>query len=300
MSDSKTKVLVIVGATASGKTSLSIKLAQVFSGEVISVDSRQVYKTLNIGTGKVTPEEMQGIPHHLLDLVDPNETYSAARFAEDAHQAIEEIIVRKHLPIIAGGTFFYIDTLLGKIPTPEVPPNPPLRQRLEMLPVEVLYAQLKEKDPSRAAYMDPHNKRRIIRALEIVSALGSVPHLPRAEKYSTLTIGIHREKEELRMRYKKRAQQWLQQGFLEEIANLLRAQVSEERLREIGFEYRLGIDLYTQRITEDEFIQKFIEKNWQYAKQQLKWLKRDSSIAWYTPDDYEAIVAAVQRFLSET
>ncbi len=171
MNDEKPKILVIVGATASGKTALSIDLAKQYTGEIISADSRQIYKTLNIGTGKVTTKEMDGIPHHLIDVVYPTETYNADDFKKDAKKAIVDIISRGHLPIIAGGTFFYVDTLLGRITTPNVPPNPQLRRTLEAMSAEELYNELRERDQRRALEMDPQNKRRLVRALEIISAL---------------------------------------------------------------------------------------------------------------------------------
>jgi len=296
--DKKPKVLVIAGPTASGKTSLSIKLAKQFSGEIISADSRQIYKTLDIGTGKVTPEEMDGIPHHLIDFIAPTDTYNADDFKTDATKAITEIISREHLPTIAGGTFFYVDTLLGKITSPDVLPNPPLRAKLEALSTEELYNELRERDPRRAAEMDPHNARRLVRALEIVAHLGYVPKIPTNEPYDVLTIGIQREKEDLRTRFRERAQQWLSIGFMDEIKTILDSGLSQKRLQEIGFEYTLGISLYHNELTEEEFLQKFIENNWQYAKKQIMWLKRDPSIHWYTPETLPNARVRVKEFLS--
>ena len=280
MQTMKQKVLVIVGATASGKTSLSLTLAQEFSGEIISADSRQLYKTLDIGTGKVTKEEMQGVPHHLIDIVAPTETYNADDFKRDASKCIKEITARANLPIIAGGTFFYVDTLLGKITSPNVPPNPALREKLQLMSAEELYNELRERDPRRAAEMDPHNTRRLVRALEIVAHLGYVPKIPTDTPYDVLTIGIKREKEELRSRFKIRAQQWLKAGFMNEIKKLLANGITRDRLKEIGFEYTLALELYGNEIDEETFLQKFIEKNWQYAKKQIAWLKKDESIVW--------------------
>jgi tRNA dimethylallyltransferase len=299
MNEEKPKVLVIAGPTASGKTSLSIKLAKQFSGEIISADSRQVYRGLDIGSGKVTTEEMDSVPHHLLDVINPSETYTADLFKKAATRAITDIIQRDNLPIIAGGTFFYVDTLLGKITTPEIPPNPSLRAKLETYTVEELFSELRERDPRRALEMDPQNGRRLIRALEIVSALGAVPVIPTDEPYNVLTIGIITEKEALRARFKQRAEEWLEQGFIGEIEALLASDLPRKRLQEIGFEYLLGIELFEEKITTDEFLQKFIEKNWQYAKKQTMWLKRDKTIQWFEKSDTEAIKEAVTNFLQK-
>lgn len=298
MSDIKPKVLVIAGPTASGKTSLSIQLAKDFNGEIISADSRQIYKTLDIGTGKVTPEEMNGVPHHLIDIIEPIKTYNADDFKKDAQKTIKKINSRGNLPIIAGGTFFYVDTLLGRITSPAVPPNHELRNVLETMCTEELYNELRERDPRRAAEMDPQNKRRLIRALEIVSAIGKVPSIPKDEPYDVLTIGIKRDKEELRTRFRKRALEWLEAGFMNEIQTLLASSLSEAQLQEIGFEYTLAIELYKKEITEDEFLQKFVEKNWQYAKRQITWLKRDDSIQWFEVSEMEAISGIVKKFLT--
>jgi len=297
MKDTKQKVLVIAGPTASGKTTLSVKLAKKFSGEVISADSRQVYKTLDIGTGKITKQEMQDVPHYLIDMVEPTEIYNVDDFKRDGEKAITTIISHGNLPIIAGGTFFYVDTLLGKINPPSVPPNPVLRAKLETLSAEELYNELRERDHRRAAEMDPQNKRRLIRALEIVSVIGKVPAIPADEPYDVLTIGIITEKEALRARFKQRAEEWLEQGFMDEIKSLLASDIPRQRLQEIGFEYLLAIELFEEKITTEEFLQKFIEKNWQYAKRQIAWLKRDESILWFKADESENINMAIQDFV---
>jgi tRNA dimethylallyltransferase len=297
MNSSKPKVLVIVGATASGKTSLSLTLAKEFSGEVISADSRQVYKEFDIGTGKITANEMKGIPHHVIDMIPPMEVYTASDFQYDASLAIDDITSREKLPIIAGGTFFYVDTLLGRITTPEVPPNPKLRAKLEIMNTQELFNELRERDPKRAQTIDPNNGRRLVRALEIVAALGKVPTIPTEEHYDVLTIGIKREKEELRKRFRKRAQQWLEIGFMKEIETLLANGVTRDRLKEIGFEYTLALELYDGDINEETFLQKFVEKNWQYAKKQIGWLKKDESIVWMESDELEQVKCEVRGFL---
>ena len=174
----KQKVLVIVGPTSSGKSAIAVELARKFDGEVISADSRQVYKGLNIGTGKISKREMRGVRHHLLDLESPRKTFTAQDFVEKGRRAIEEIARRKKLPIVAGGTGFYIDALLGRIALPNVAANAKLRAKLEVKTAAQLLTMLKKRDPRRAKTIDPHNKRRLIRALEIAASIPKSPLTP--------------------------------------------------------------------------------------------------------------------------
>ena len=293
----KAKILVVVGPTASGKTGLAIELAKRFGGEVISADSRQVYRGLDIGTAKTTKEEMDGVPHHLIDVANPMEVYNAADFKHDAETAIAEIVKRGKLPIIAGGTFFYVDILLGRVALPDVPPNEQLRKKLEEKSAAELYEELQAKDPRRASEIDAQNKRRLIRALEIARELDYVPLATKLPSpYSYMLLGVQIEKDELRERFAKRAQDWLKHGFLNEIETVLKNGVTRERLMEIGFEYKLGLELLDKKISEAEFSQKFIEKNWQYAKRQMTWLKRDKEIRWFAKDNPE-IFESVKNFL---
>ncbi len=294
---SKPKIINIVGPTASGKTSLSIKVAKHFNGEVISADSRQVYRGLNIGTGKVTAAEMEGVPHHLLNVAEVTDTYTAADFAKDAAAAVDDIVNRGRCPIIAGGSFFYTDALLYPSTLPEVPPNPNLRSALAALSTEVLFDTLATQDPRRASEIDPQNRRRLIRALEIVNALGIVPEeTKRDSPYDTLTIGIKVEKDALRAKFAARITSWLAADFASETRWLMET-VSPERFREFGFEYTLMQSHLSGELSETELIEKFIEKNWQYAKRQLTWLKRDDTILWHTPDETKEIFTHITDFL---
>lgn len=296
----KPKIVVIVGPTASGKTSLSIEIAKKFDGEIISADSRQVYKGLDIGTAKVTEEEMQSVPHHLIDVVDVTTTYSAADFKQDAAAAIADVTARDKLPIIAGGTFFYIDTLLERIQLPNVPPDQELRSYFEDLDSGTLYSQLEKLDPKRALTVDANNKRRLVRALEIAYTAGKVPRPNNAKKespYNSLMIGIEVDREELRARFRERAAQWLDAGLREEVDGLLAEGVSRDRLREIGFEYTLTLSLVDGEIDEEEFIERYVQKNWQYAKRQMMWLRRDKTIHWFRRDETDKICREVRAFL---
>lgn len=299
MPSKKPKIIAIVGPTASGKTSLSIALAKQFSGEIISADSRQIYRGLDIGTAKVTAEEMAGIPHHLLDRVDVNDTYTAHDFVKDAKEVIEVIVEENNLPIIVGGTFFYLDLLRGKMGAAPVSPDKALRDELEKLSLPELVDRLVKLDPEESKKVDLSNPRRIIRAIEIITSLG---HIPEPEiigsDYDWLIIGLRVEKEILRLRYQDRSRTWLKNGFLEEVAGLLDKKVPEKKLAELGFEYTLGLKLLNKEISEKEFVTQFEQKNWQYAKRQMTWLKRDEEIDWFKPAETEKISALVQSFLA--
>lgn len=294
----KPKVVAILGATTSGKTALSISLAREFAGEVISADSRQVYTGLDIGTGKVTESEMAGIPHHLLDMVPPTEIYTGQKFTTDAHQAISGILERNHLPIIAGGTFFYVDLLRGKMQSAPVQPNQDFRASLETYTNEELLELLQTKDSRRAETIDPHNRRRLIRALEIIDTLGTIPESKPAESaYEWLIIGLDTPKDTLISNFKRRLDAWLDMGLLAEV-EYVRSHVSTARFLELGFEYTLTAEYIDGRITKEELYEKFTQKNWQYAKRQMTWLKRDTSIHWFDHTDADAITASVKKFLA--
>lgn len=296
----KPKVIAVVGPTASGKTTLSIELAKTFNGEVISADSRQVYRGLDIGTGKVTEAEMDSIPHHLLDVADPMDTYTAANFKYDATAVISRIQNRGHIPIVAGGTFFYLDVLREKLQSAPVPPNEAFRKSLEKFSNTELYHQLQTADSERALTIDSNNRRRLVRALEIVDALGAVPpHTQKESPYDWLIIGIDIPKKTLRANFARRLNGWLTAGFQAEVEELLAEGVTKERFREIGFEYTLMLEFMDGEISLAEFKEKFIQKNWQYAKRQLTWLKKDSEIVWFSPANKESIFQCVDTFLHQ-
>ena len=275
------KIIVIVGPTASGKTAAAIELAKLCNGEIISADSRQVYRGLDIGSGKVTQEEMAGVPHHLIDIADIANRYSGADFVRDAKLAIADIVSRGKVPIIAGGTFFYTDLIRGKLQTAHVPPNLALQAELEKLSTPELIEKLAVADPARAANIEPTNRRRLIRALEIVASLGSVP-LPvhQESPYDWLVFGIQIDKETLYSRIKTRLHDRLQHGMLEEVARLLHAGVDPQRLIDFGLEYRFLTLLQHQKLTYEEMVDQLFAKLRQFAKRQLTWLKRDKDIVW--------------------
>lgn len=277
------KILTIVGPTSSGKTSLSIKLATELNGEVISADSRQVYCGIDLLSGKVTKEEMSNIPHHLLDIADPTIIYTADDFVRDATIAINDITEHKKLPIITGGTFFYIDTLLGKQSLPKVPPNLILRTELENLTTDELAEKIKATDPARASTIDLHNRRRLIRSLEIIDTLGKVPVITPKTIYDTYTIGIHIPTETLHENIKQRIYDRLDEGMVKEAEALLNNGVSHERMEDLGLECRYLSRHLRGLLSYEEMINELQTKTSQFAKRQMTWLKRDQTTHWINP-----------------
>jgi tRNA dimethylallyltransferase len=289
------KVLVIVGATASGKTALGVELARRFDGEVISADSRQVYRGLDIGTGKVTTEETQGVPHHLLDVADPRKTFTAHDFVVQGRQAIADIASRGKLPIIVGGTGFYIDALLGRMTLAQAPRDEALRATLADQTTEELQALLQEADPARLARMnasDRQNPVRLIRALEVAAAPADTGDI--APAYDTLWLGIRWPKEELAARIEKRLDDRLAGGMIEEAEHLHAGGLSYERMEELGLEYgwlaRYLRGDASKQAMRDGLLRDIIN----YAKRQETWWKRNSDIHWHAASD-----AKIEQGVSE-
>jgi tRNA dimethylallyltransferase len=296
----KKRVLVIVGPTASGKSDLGVKLARKFNGEIISADSRQVYKGLDIGTGKITRSEMRGVAHHLLDVASPTKQFTVSDYKKLGENALKKIFDKKKLPIVVGGTGFYVDTLLSKTPLPEVPPNNALRRKLSKKSAAELFRILKKKDPRRARAIDPENKVRLIRALEIVEALGKVPplHVRTSNNRGTYLITyIGLKPDDLDMRIHKRLLKRLP-GMIREAKRLHTQGLSYKRMHELGLEYRYLALLLQKKISKKEFIEKLNTEIRHYAKRQMTWFKRNKKIRWFTlsgvegfkPKEYKEIL----------
>jgi tRNA dimethylallyltransferase len=279
----KSKVIVILGQTATGKSALAVKIAKKINGEIISADSRQVYKGLDIGSGKISKKEMQGVPHHLLDVVNPKNKFTVVDYKNIVEQKIKGIISHEKIPIICGGTGFYIDAITSGIIFPEVPPNIKLRKNLEKKPPTELFDILKKLDKKRAINIDFKNKVRVIRAIEIAKYLGSVPSLGvKKPSYSFIKIGLYLSPDELKKNIEKRIKKMFKNGLLKEIKKLKKAGVTDKRLREFGFEYF------------NPTYESVVMGNIKYAKRQMTWFKRDKEIKWFKPNEQEKIL----RFLS--
>ena len=280
----KEKIVVIVGQTATGKSALAVKLAKKIKGEIISADSRQVYKGLDIGTGKITKKEMGGIPHHLLDVANPKRKFTVIDFKKLAMTAAAVITKQGKIPIIVGGTGFYIDALVRGEIYPEVPPNPKLRKELSKKSTESLFKILSKLDPIRAKSIDAKNPVRLIRAIEIAKALGKVPNIiQNPPPYDFIKIGIKVDEKTLKKKIEKRVKQMFADGLLNEIEKLKKNGVSQKRLNEFGFEY--------DNPTEE----KVILGSLQYAKRQNTYFKRDSGIKWFTPKEYTKIEKYIKK-----
>lgn len=271
----KRKIVCVIGPTASGKSSRAIALAKERDGEVISVDSRQVYRMLDIGTEKITKEEMQGIPHHLIDILDPKESYSAGDFAKDAARLIEEIYARGKVPILAGGSHYYVDALIRGIPD-AVPQNEALRARLENMSTEELFKAIETKDPRRAQELDNHNRRRLIRALEIIDARGAVPKRNEDLIYDIEWVTLLPEREELRKRIQTRLSETLQKGLIQEVKRV-RAYVGDARVNELGLEYRVVGEYLRGEREESTLLPALTSKLFQYARRQEAWIRKLSN-----------------------
>ncbi len=280
----KIKVVVILGPTAVGKSDFAVEYARKHNGEVISADSRQVYKELNIGTGKITRKEMRGVPHYLLDIADPRKSYSVVKFVEDAEKAIADIHTRGKLPVICGGTGFYIQALVDGIILPNVPPDEKLRKKLARISPAQLIALLKKLDPERLRKLDPRNIRRIIRAIEIATTLGKVPKLKKSSgkyaKYAPTFIGLRMAPDILKERIKVRLDKRLAAGMVKEAKRLHAEGLSWKRMNSLGLEYRY-LALYLQnKMTLEEMREKLATEIWHYARRQMTWFRKDKRIRW--------------------
>jgi len=294
MSTNKTdnKLIVILGPTSSGKTDLSIKLAKKFKGEVVSADSRQVYKGMDIGSGKITKKEMQGIPHYLLDVANPKRKFTVSQYQKLATEAIKQIQKNSKIPFLVGGSPFYINSIVNGIVIPEVKPDWSLRKKLEKKSNEELYLMLKKLDPKRAISIDKYNPRRLVRALEIVLKTGKPSPKINTETSRGLTsgsltgtdilqIGIKKDFSQSQKLIQKRLQKRLKNNaMINEVKKLKKSGVSFKRLEEFGLEYRFVAQYLQNKITKQEMMDKIQKESEHFVKKQMTWFKKDNRIHW--------------------
>lgn len=289
--------MVVLGPTASGKSALAVALARKWNGEVISADSRQVYRGLNIGSGKITKKEMRGVRHHLLDVASPRSVFTVAQYQKRARAAVKKILARGKLPIITGGTGMYIDALIHNWELPAVKPNPDLRKKLEKKSAAELFEELKQTDRERASIIDPHNKRRLIRALEIIHATGKpVSRLGKGSPYDVLKIGIRLPDKELKTRIERRLLARLHSGMLNEVKKLRAQGLNVKRLDDFGLEYRYASRYLRGMINKKELFETLKKEIWRYAKRQMTWWKRDQEIIWI--EDKKTAAPLIRQFLA--
>lgn len=268
------RIIVVCGPTATGKSDKAVSLALKQKGEIISADSRQIYKGLDIGSGKITRKEMKGVPHYMLDIASPLRTYSVAQFQKKATICIQDILKRGKTPIICGGTGFYIDALVHGTSFPEVKANTSLRKKLEKKNTADLFAILKKKDPRRAKEIDKHNKARIIRALEIVAALGAVPKAIKKTLYTVKWVYLDFSDDVLKKRIHTRLLKRIKNGMVAEAKKLHSQGLSLVRMERLGLEYRYLALLLQNKITKKEFLERLENEIWHYAKRQRTWFKK--------------------------
>ena len=291
--DATPKLVAIVGSTATGKTALALRLAQELGGEIVGADSRQVYRHMDIGTAKPTAEQISVIPHHLLDIVDPDEPYSLALFLRHARAAIADIHDRGRLPMLVGGTGQYVWGLLEGWQVPEVPPAPELRAELEARVNadggDALYAQLRAVDPDAADRIDPRNVRRVIRALEVHQLSGGTSgSAPRriAPDFHAMIVGLRLDRADLYSRVDRRVDQMLELGWLDEVRTLLQRGYAPELPSMSGLGYRELSQHLQGDVSLEDAADAAKRRIRRFARQQHAWFREtDERIAWHNADE---------------
>jgi len=310
----KQKLIVILGQTATGKSDFAVEIAKQINGEIISADSRQVYKWMDLGTGKITKKEMMNIPHYLLDIISPSKIFTVNDFQKISNKKIKDIASKNKTPIICGGTGFYIDAVINETIFPDVKPNIKLRKDLSGKTAEYLFKMLEKLDKTRSQNIDKNNPVRLIRAIEIAKVLGKVPEIKTGvetfsamaenvsnHKFEVLKIGLKVPDEILKERIKLRLLSRIKKGMIKEIEDLhTKRKITWKRLESFGLEYRY-VALYLQgKLSKDEMIDKLNTEIWHFAKRQNTWFKRDPNIVWINPlkkSEKSKAIKEVKKFL---
>lgn len=271
------KLIVICGTNASGKSGLGVEMAARFGGEVVSADSRQVFERLDLGSGKITKEEMNGVPHHLIDVCKPGDFFSMADFQKLSYAAIDDILARGKVPFLVGGTGLYVNAVADGYELSDRAPDLTLRAHLETFDTPRLYEMLKEQLPDTD--IDPRNRNRVMRALERLAADDYHPG-KRTPRYETLKIGVSWDRETLKQRIDERLERRLQQGMVKEVEDLLRDGCSEEFLMKLGLEYRYLTRYIKGELGYDQMVLELDNAIKKFAKRQVTWFKKDKDIHW--------------------
>ena len=307
------KIVVICGPTASGKTALSIALAKAFDGEVVSADSMQIYRRMDIGTAKPTKEAMDGVPHHMLDVAEPGEAYSVSRYVEEATACVEDILARGKLPIVCGGTGLYIDGLIRGTDYQPAGTDNGIREQLEgeweAQGAEEMMARLAAVDPDSAARLHLSDKRRILRALEVYLATGETITVHNARtkeippRYEAIMIGLNTEPRQILYdRIDRRVGIMLEQGLLQEVQSLLEDGLLEGTAAQaIGYKELLAY--FRGEMTLETAADLIRQKSRNYAKRQLTWFRRDERVKWIVynaPEAAQAVLQEATNYLTQT
>ena len=291
------KVIVVCGTNASGKSGLGVELAARFGGEIVSADSRQVFWGLDLGSGKITPEETRGVPHHLIDVCEPGEFFSMHDFQRLAYEAIDGILARGRLPFLVGGTGLYVACVTEGYVMSDNPPDLQYREYLETFETPRLYQMLVEAVPD--IDVEPKNRNRVMRLLEKLHAGDDhVPHS--APRYDCLKLGVTWDREMLRKRIDERLQRRLDAGMIEEVQGLLDRGVSTQFLMKLGLEYKFITQYLTGEIPRrEDMVELLGTAIKQFAKRQMTWFRRDKDILWLdmTGDPVSQATEEIERFL---
>ncbi len=295
MKDAKKPLIIITGPTAVGKTALSLDLARAVNGEIISADSMQVYKYMDIGSAKIMPEEMEGIPHHLIDVIEPEEEFHVVRFQEMAKEAMEEIYARGRIPVVTGGTGFYIQALVRDIDFTETGGDEAYRQELEKLAreqgAEILHEMLAKVDPVSAEEIHANNVKRVIRALEYYHFTGEPISVHNAEQrqktspYQFVCFVLNRDRAELYQRIDRRVDMMLEQGLLEEVKKLADMGYTKDMVSMQGLGYKELLAYLDGELSYEEAVYILKRDTRHFAKRQLTWFKRETDVNWVNVDD---------------
>ena len=298
----KPKVIVICGPTASGKTALSIELAKKINGEIISCDSMQIYKYMDIGTAKPTLEEQKEVKHHLIDFVEPNQRYSVAEYKKDAEKSIEEILSKGKTPIIVGGTGLYVDSLIYGIEYPEIELDEEYRKQLEKeieeKGLESLYNKAKEIDSKAMEKISPNDKKRIMRVVEIYKATGKTKTEQEIEsrthevKYDYRVFAIKMDREKLYERINKRVDMMIEKGLIEEVQNILKKYDKFPTAMQ-GLGYKEVVEYLEGKKTKEEMIDKIKMQTRRYAKRQITWFKKNKQTIWIENNELSKILEVI-------
>lgn len=304
----KQKLLVIIGPTAVGKTKLSIELAKKYNGEIISGDSMQIYKGMDIGTAKIQEKEMEGIPHHLIDIKEPSESFSAAEFQELVRMKITEITSKGKLPILVGGTGLYIQAVIYDYQFSEAPADEEFRRELEQKASETgneaIHKELEKVDPIAAGQIHPNNVRRVIRALEIFHCTGKTMNEWQRDQqpdllYDTAVLGLTMDREKLYERINARVEQMMEEGLLEEVRSLYNRGIRDcQSIQAIG--YKELYDYFDGKISLEEAVDNLKQNSRRYAKRQLTWFRNKMEVEWFDlsdPDHFSKKIIAISRYV---